>query len=272
MYTELTDILKGLNSRMTSFETSLLQKKISEAASRYSDAPALAPLLKMMGALGKYLDSKKGGAHPDALPVLISIADRFEKIVNELDMDRDRDKIHALVAGEIQIYKALQNTLAAKPRAGDLDMDKLKAVILAIDWEISEGTLQHFEKVVREFLTVYRQDKIYHHFLKIIQSLGQYIGSRKAEAHPDAISFLRSVMDDFEKAALSPLSHEKKKAILENTLHEFNRLKTELSREKKKPGPDMTEEDLPPCPVPYQSGIRNPIRRCHARSPVFGTG
>nr|NJM01275.1 hypothetical protein [Desulfobacula sp.] len=249
LFTELTDILKALNPNINAFDTGLLQNKLSEMDSRYSNIPALAPLLKMMGSLGKYLDSKKGRAHPDAVPVLISIAGRFEKIIHDLDMDGDKDKIHELVAGEIQKYKALQNKIAARPAAGDIDFDKLKAVILAIDWEISDGTLQHFEKVVREFLTVYQHDKIHQHFLKIIQNLGQYIGSRKAEAHPDAISFLRTVSDDFEKAAQT-LSHEKKKAILEKTLHEFNRLKIELSKEKKKvkPGLDLAKEEfIPPA-------------------------
>jgi len=255
LLTELTDILKGLKQNITAHETGLLQNKLSEMNSRYSNYPALAPLLKMMGSLEKYLDSKKGGAHPDAVPVLISIAGRFEEIIHDFDMDRDKDRIHTLIAEEIRKYKALQSKLAVKPVAGDIDFDKLKAVILAIDWEISDGTIQHFEKVVREFLSIYQHDKIHHHFLRIIQSLGQYIGSRKADAHPDAISFLRSVSDDFEKAARTPgLSHENKKAILEKTLHEFNKLKIELSREKKKvkPGPDIApditeEEYLPPA-------------------------
>jgi len=254
LFTELTDILKGLKQNITADETGLLQKKLSEMNARYSNYPALAPLLKMMGSLGKYLDSKKSKAHPDAVPVLISIAGRFEEIIHEFNMDRDKDRIHTLIAKEIRKYKALQSKLAVKPVAGDIDFDKLKAVILAIDWEISDGTIQHFEKVVREFLSVYQHDKIHHHFLRIIRSLGQYIGSRKADAHPDAISFLRSVSDDFEKAVRTPgLSHENKKAILEKTLHEFNRLKIELSKEKQKlrPAPDAPyiaeEEFLPPA-------------------------
>ena len=278
----MTDTLKGLNPNITSYETGLLQNKFSQMESQYANYPSLAPFLKMMGALVKYIDAKKAGAHPDAIPVLLSIASRFEMAINDFDPDRDKDKIHKMVSEEIQKYKALQNKIAIKPVVKDIDLDKLKAVILAIDWEISDGTLQHFEKVVREFLTVYQHNKIHHHFLMIIQSLGQYIGSRKADAHPDAISFLRSVFDGFEKVAQTPgMSPENKKGILEKHINEFNELKTRLSKEKKKtrpvsniqeeeflppalshikPATPISSEDVMPIPLssePDESGFRN---------------
>ncbi len=205
----------------------------------------------MMGSLIKYLDSKKAGAHPEAIPVLLSMTARFEKVVTDFDPERDKDIINTLVSEEIRKYKALQNKIAVKPVVGDMDLDRLKAVILAIDWEISDGTLQHFGSVVREFLSACHQDKISHHFLKIIQALGNYIGSRKADAHPDAISFLRTVFDAFEKTIQTPaLSDQNKKEILENQIHQFNELKARLSKKKKKlgPGSDMREEEyLPPA-------------------------
>ncbi len=205
----------------------------------------------MMGSLIKYLDSKKAGAHPEAGPVLLSMTARFEKVVTDFDPERDKDIINTIVSEEIRKYKALQNKIAVKPVVRDMDLDKLKAVILAIDWEISDGTLQHFGTVVREFLSSCQQDKISHHFLKIIQSLGNYIGSRKADAHPDAISFMRSVFDAFEKTIQTPaLSYQNKKEILESRIHQFNELKARLSKEKKKarPGSDMREEEyLPPA-------------------------
>jgi len=205
----------------------------------------------MMGSLIKYLDSKKASAHPEAIPVLLSMTARFEKVVTDFDPESDKDKINTIVSEEIRKYKALQNKIAVKPVVKDMDLDRLKAFILAIDWEISDGTLQHFGTVVREFLSAYHQDKISHHFLKIIQSLVNYIGSRKADAHPDAISFLHSVFDTFEKTIQTPaLSDQKKKEILESRIHQFNELKARLSKEKKKarPGSDMREEEyLPPA-------------------------
>ncbi|MDA8133529.1 MAG: hypothetical protein M0T82_02805 [Desulfobacteraceae bacterium] len=243
---ELTDILTRLDQNLTKHEPGLLQHTFSPIESQYARYPSLAPLLKMMGAMVKYLDSKKAGAHPEVVPVLLSMTSRFEKLVTDFNPERDKDKINTLVSEEIRKYKILQNKIAAKPVVKEMDLDKLKAVILAIDWEISEGTLQHFGTVVREFLSVYHQDKIYHHFLKIIQSLGNYIGARKADAHPDAISFLRSVFDTFEKMTQTPaLSYQNKKEILESQIHQFNELKARLSKEKQKlrPGSDMREEE-----------------------------
>ena len=246
---ELTDILTGLDQNLTEHETGLLQNKFVPIESQYAQYPSLAPFLKMMGSLIKYLDSKKAGAHPEAIPVLLSMTARFEKVVTDFDPERDKDKINTLVSEEIRKYKALQNKIAVKPVVKDMDLYRLKALILAIDWEISDGTLQHFGTVVREFLSAYQQDKISHHFLKILQGLGNYIGSRKADAHPDAISFLRSVFDAFEKTVQTPaLSYQSKKEILESRIHQFNELKARLSKEKKKlrPGSDMREEESPP--------------------------
>ncbi len=249
--TELTDIIKILNHKITAHETGLLRNKLKELDTRYSDRPALLPLLKMMRSIEKYLDSKKDNAHPDSIPVLLSIASRFEKIINDLSINlyKDKDEINKIVSGEIQKYKALQSNIISKPPARDSNLDNLKAVILAIDWEISDGTLRHFEKVVTDFLSIYQHNKLYHHFLKIIRSLGQYIGSRKANAHPDAISFLRSVFDDFEKLIQTPaMSYPDRKEILEKNISRFHELKIRISKEKKHPAASITEEEfLPPA-------------------------
>lgn len=251
--TELTDIIMTMNHNITNHGTGLLQKKLAQMEFQYSKDPAIAPLLRMMQSLRRYLDSKKGSAHPDSIPVLLSIADRFENIIkgSDFDPDKDMDRINRIVSEEIKKYKILQSKINLKPVVRDMDLNNLKTVILAIDWEISDNTLQHFEKVVREFLSAYQENKIHHYFLKIIQSLGSYIGSRKVNAHPDAISFLRSVFDDFEKTVQTPgMSPQDKKEILEKNINRFHELKIRLSREKGelKPFLNNTEEEfLPPA-------------------------
>ncbi|OGR36144.1 MAG: hypothetical protein A3J80_03005 [Desulfobacula sp. RIFOXYB2_FULL_45_6] len=244
--TELTGIIKTLPPHGTNYETGRLQKKIAEIGFEYSDNPALTPLLKMMQSLAKYIDSKKEAAHPDSLPVLLSISEKFERV-----SEKNRDEINKIVSVEIQKYKTLQTQINSSTVAKDIDLNKLKAVILAIDWEISDETLRHFEKVVTEFLSVYQQNKILHSFLKMIRNLGFYIGSRKANAHPDAVSLLRFVFENFEKAILTPgMSFTDKKDLLEKNINQFHELKARISKDKKQTKYDvdiMEEEFLTPA-------------------------
>ncbi len=251
--TELTDIIKTLHHNITDFETDLLQRRIAQIEFQYSDKPAIIPLLKMMRSLVKYLDSKKGNAHPDSISVLLSITDQFKRIINssEFDFDRDKDEINRIISGEIQKYKVLQSKISSKADIRGPELDNLKAVILAIDWEISDNTLHHFEKVVRVFLSAYQYNKIHHNFLKIIQSLGSYIGSRKSNAHPDAISFLRSVFDSFERVIQTPdMPLKDKKELLESNINRFHEFKARISKEtpKTKSVSIISEEEfLPPA-------------------------
>ncbi len=250
---ELTDIIKVLNHHSTNYEISLLQKKLNQVEFEYPDQPAIAPLLKMMQTLARYLDSRKDKAHPETIPLLLSIAEQFKRITDRANFhpDTHKDEIHKIVSGEIQKYKALQYKINSKPMVTDADLNKLKTVILTLDWEISDHSLRHFEKVVNEFLSAYQLNKIHSNLLKIIQSLGRYIGSHKANAHPDAISFLRSVFDDFEKIIQAPgMAFQNKKEILEKNIYQFYELKTRILKEKTKtkPGMDISEEEyLPPA-------------------------
>lgn len=251
--TELTDLIKILEYNITDHQTGLLKKKLTQMELQYSNHPTITPLLKMMQSIGRYLDSKKDKAHPDSVPVLLSMADQFENIIHNTvsGPDKNRDDIDKIVSREVQKYRALQIKINSKPVVTDADLNNLKTVILTIDWEISDRSLQHFEKVVSNFLSMYQQNKIYQNFLKIIQSLGQYIGSKKINAHPDAISFLRSVFDDFEKVIQTPgISYQNQKEILEKTISRFNELKTRITKEKKKPSiaSGIAEDDsLPPA-------------------------
>jgi hypothetical protein len=242
-----------LEYNITDRQTGLLKKKLAQMELHYSNHPTITPLLKMMQSIGRYLDSKKDKAHPDSIPVLLSMADQLENIIHTpvSGPDKNRDDIDKIVSGEVQKYRALQIKINSKPVVNDADLNNLKTVILTIDWEISDRSLQHFEKVVSYFLSMYQQNKIYQNFLKIIQSLGQYIGSKKINAHPDAISFLRSVFDDFEKVVQTPgISYQNQKEILEKTISRFNELKTRITKEKKKTSivSSITEDDsLPPA-------------------------
>lgn len=232
--TEFTDIIRTFNEKVTDQGLSLFEMKLNEIHASYSQYPSITPLFRMMQSLRKYLASKKETAHPEAVSVLLSIADRFENIINDPDfhLDKDGNRTSLLVIAEIKKYKALQEKINSKPIDQGMDLNQLKAVILAIEWEISSDTLTNFENIISQFLSAFQENKLFFNFLKILQSLGVYIGTKKANAHPNALSLLRCVYDDLEKIIQHPdMPFEKKKNLLKSNINQFNEFKTELSKE-----------------------------------------
>lgn len=244
--TELTTAVKDFNQGITADRTDSFLRKLKRIETDLRIPSSLAPLLKMMRSLGQYLASRQDGIHPDTLPVLFSIAEQFEDmILNDTSGPAgSADTIHGRVSGEISKYKNLQKKMTSSPSVPDTDLSELKSVILSIDWEISDQTMQHFQKIIMGLIAKYEPYKIHHTFLKIMQTIGQYIGSRKAGAHSESISLLNSVLESFESICNAPeMPFRDKKKILEDNISRFQSLKNKISR----PEPDTDihpEKDL----------------------------
>ncbi len=238
-------MVKDFNQGVTADGTDSFLRKLKRVETDPGIPTDLAPLLKMMRSLGQYLNSKQDGIHPDTLPVLFSITEQFEDMVRNETVGRagSADAVHGRISGEIKKYKDLQNKMTSSPSVPESDLSDLKAVILAIDWEISDQTMQQFQKTLTELITRYEPYKIHHTLLKIMQTIGQYIGSRKAGAHSESISLLNSVLESFEHICGSPeMTFRDKKKVLEDTIRRFHSLKDKISRPEPAPRPP---EDLP---------------------------
>jgi hypothetical protein len=110
---------------------------------------------------------------------------------------------------------------------------ELKAVILAIDWEINDEIMTGLIEQIGRLKEVFKKEKILLLFLQLLGSVGKYIKTRKANAHPDAIQLLNSVYTSFEKVFLSKgISKEEQKKILLFEVEKFNRLKEHLAHRK----------------------------------------
>jgi len=230
--TELKKIVESLNENITNEDILAFQKQISQLGQRYEGNPNVTTFLKMMRSLSKYLAFRKNNAHADSIPALNSIVEQLEKITN--DSDLKEDDANQILADEIEKYKILKNKIASKPSITDSDINDLKAVILAIDWEISDTTLQNFETVTTNLLQQLKNYKIHYTFLKIIHSIGRYIGRKKANAPTDSISILRSVFENFEQIATAPdMTFKEKKQILGTDINRFYEFKQKIPRQKK---------------------------------------
>ncbi len=123
-----------------------------------------------------------------------------------------------------------QEKPAAATSESDADKDSpirnLKALVFAIDWEITDESMVSFLKEVKRLQQKYQNDKVLSLFLKLHESIGKYIKARKAKAHPDAFKFVASVYKNFEKTLLTPgISEIQKKKLLAVEVNKFKEFK-----------------------------------------------
>ncbi|MEJ2725602.1 MAG: hypothetical protein P8175_13345 [Deltaproteobacteria bacterium] len=109
----------------------------------------------------------------------------------------------------------------------------LKALVLSIDWEITDETMGRFVKQIERCEEFYKQDKDSTLFLQLLASLGKYIKASRAKAHPNAMKVMKSVYNALEKAALSrDMSEAEREKILLVEVVRFKELKQQIAQRK----------------------------------------
>ena len=108
-------------------------------------------------------------------------------------------------------------------------IDDLKALVFSIDWEITDATMKAFLKEVKQLKEKYKDDRMSLMFLKLHESLGKYIKSKKARAHPDAIKLVASIYHKFERMLFTPdLSESEKKKLVSREVKKYNQFKKKV--------------------------------------------
>jgi len=129
----------------------------------------------------------------------------------------------------------------AAPQAGDGDGKKglspakeellnLKAVVLGIDWEITDKDLEDLRQEVVYLEHRYAHSKPRLILLQGIGTLGAYIKLKKSDAHADSFKVLHYFYDCLEKMVATPMSLEQEKEILFPAVKEFNAFKAQLGK------------------------------------------
>jgi hypothetical protein len=115
----------------------------------------------------------------------------------------------------------------------DFPLRDLKATLLSIDWEITDEMMTTLVEEAKRLESEFQNDKSLLMFLRLLGSVGKYIRTNKANAHPGAIRLLNSVYNGLEKVLLSPgITTDDKKEVLLAQVREFNRLKGQIARRK----------------------------------------
>jgi hypothetical protein len=141
---------------------------------------------------------------------------------------------------------------------GELAVDpiqNLKAIVLSIEWEISDEMMNRFVEEIALLKMEFKEDRILVLFLQLLGSLGEYIRSNKGEAHPNSFKLINQVFEKFEAVYLADndMSGLEKKRTLSVQLAQFKALKEQIAARKAaaKTMPDTTkkvpvEEMTPP--------------------------
>jgi hypothetical protein len=116
---------------------------------------------------------------------------------------------------------------------GDHPLKALKAVLLSVEWEITDSSLESLINELKTLEDFYKDDKLILAFLRLLNSIARYIKARKGKSHPGATSLLTSVYNGLEKVALSEgMNRKEKEKILLQEVEKFKRLKEDVIRRK----------------------------------------
>jgi hypothetical protein len=152
---------------------------------------------------------------------------------------------------------------------GEHPLKGLKAVLLSIDWEITDSTMDSLLNEIKNVEYVYSEDKIILTFLQLLGSIGRYVKANKGRAHPDATRVINSVYEALEKAALTEgVSRQEKEKMLLEEVAKFRKLKEQVvlrKAEKKEPGIAVVTPPPAPAPVPAPEEKRMPVTESPAR-------
>lgn len=141
---------------------------------------------------------------------------------------------------------------------GEHPLKNLKAVLLSIDWEITDSTMDGLLNEIKNVEYVYAEDKIILTFLQLLGSIGRYVKANKGKAHPEATRVINSVYEALEKAALTEgISRAEKEKMLLAEVAKFKKLKELVvlrKAEKKEPAlsPVKPPPEVFPAPAPEE--------------------
>ncbi len=107
-------------------------------------------------------------------------------------------------------------------------LEQLKAIVLEMDWEISDENLNKYLDEITNLIENYKNDRPIYLFFKLHAAIGNYMLSKKARAHPDALKFLYGVYNSLEKALSVGLPLVEKNKMILTEVNNFRCLKQKL--------------------------------------------
>jgi hypothetical protein len=182
-----------------------------------------------------------------------------------------------------EVESRLDNLFEEKNDSSEIDpgsgefplspLNQLKAIILSIDWEITDDIMASLLAELKRLEDVFRDEKIPLTFLQILASTGKYIKVNKGNAHPNAIKLMDSFYKALEKVVMSEaMALEEKENILLSEVAKLKQLKEEIAlrRVKRKGEKPVAVESVPALDqsTPAEEGEKPWVRPDLAQMPA----
>ena len=118
---------------------------------------------------------------------------------------------------------------AESAETADSPLRELKAIVLSIDWEITDEVMLRFVEQIADLQDVFKDDRVVLIFLQLLGSIGEYIRTNLGKSHPDSFKMLSSL---YKNLALVVHQEEmpdtEKRKILSTELAKYKKLKGRL--------------------------------------------
>ena len=109
-------------------------------------------------------------------------------------------------------------------------LQELKAIFLAMDWEINDQTLDKLIDESEKLMNSSEGDLVLMAYFKMLASLGKYIKARKANSDKDAVGLLSSVYEGMEKViAAEEMPYREKERLVIDEIRKFQALKQKIT-------------------------------------------
>ena len=109
-------------------------------------------------------------------------------------------------------------------------LQELKAIFLAMDWEINDQTLDKLIDESEKLMNSSEGDLVLMAYFKMLASLGKYIKARKANSDKDAVGLLNSVYEGMEKVIdAEEMPYREKERLVIDEISKFQALKQKIT-------------------------------------------
>ncbi len=106
---ELKSVILSLEWEITDQLMYRLNDEVTKLEKSHKNDKILVAFLQLMGSLGKYVQKKKAGAHPDSIALLNSVYENLEQVILSSDMSDGAKK--KILVSEVNKYKKLKEQI-----------------------------------------------------------------------------------------------------------------------------------------------------------------
>jgi hypothetical protein len=112
-------------------------------------------------------------------------------------------------------------------------LDNLNAILLSLDWEITDELINSYLSEINKLKTEYGDDKYCDYFFRILDNLGRYIKKHLGAAHPESVTMMQSIHQSLESIFLnSDLDESQKKKVFYKEYNKYLKFKQKISLKK----------------------------------------